>query len=360
MYQWVLERVTDGADESADALNQRRLDDALATTQEAVLDDLEVLITAIDDAVRLPPPDEYAEGASTGGGGGADGASPNQPSVPSAAQLLVLKTMQLDLNARTVRIAEDFDPHQASEQQLRELKKLAERQDRIRELTNRLTEQARASQPAPGHSRNDRSADSSALAGRMQRKTRRSDLGTPVAPLTSEEEEDLSERLLRRATGRGDGDFMDGIMRLMADAREQLDREFDPGKQTQALQQEIVKRLDEAISAAQQQTRRSSGKSTSRSDKRRGKQQAQPKQQPKQADGQTEQVKTGTGQAAGTKGDAQRAERSRRLREFRRGWGHLPARDREEVLQGIDEDVLEPYRELVERYFRTLAEEPEQ
>ena len=49
-----------------------------------------------------------------------------------------------------------------------------------------------------------------------------------------------------------------------------------------------------------------------------------------------------------------------RLKEFRRGWGNLPQRDRDEVLQGIDEDSLEKYRRQIESYFRALAEDQEE
>ena len=47
------------------------------------------------------------------------------------------------------------------------------------------------------------------------------------------------------------------------------------------------------------------------------------------------------------------------LREVRGTWGHLPMRDREEVIQGIGETFLERYREWIERYYRALQESDE-
>jgi hypothetical protein len=47
------------------------------------------------------------------------------------------------------------------------------------------------------------------------------------------------------------------------------------------------------------------------------------------------------------------------LREFRRAWGHLPMREREEIIQGIAESFLERYREWIERYYRALQETEE-
>ena len=44
------------------------------------------------------------------------------------------------------------------------------------------------------------------------------------------------------------------------------------------------------------------------------------------------------------------------LREARRQWGHLPPRDRDEILQAADEDIHDKYREQIERYYELLAD----
>jgi hypothetical protein len=44
------------------------------------------------------------------------------------------------------------------------------------------------------------------------------------------------------------------------------------------------------------------------------------------------------------------------LIDVRRAWGHLPMREREEIIQGVNEEFLEEYREWVERYYRALQE----
>ena len=51
---------------------------------------------------------------------------------------------------------------------------------------------------------------------------------------------------------------------------------------------------------------------------------------------------------------------ARQLRELRRGWGRLPARDRDEVVQGFDQDFLTKYRQWIERYYRALASPEEE
>jgi len=144
VYIWVIDRVLELVSQSQQSLEQRRLDNTLADAQQQIVDELDVLIGALDQAARLPPLDEYADGQSAGGGGAAAAA---QSPVPSVAELLVLKSMQLDLNARTARQARDFEADTASEQQLGDLQRLAARQQTIRELTEAVTTRARQGQP---------------------------------------------------------------------------------------------------------------------------------------------------------------------------------------------------------------------
>ena len=173
-----------------------------------------------------------------------------------------------------------------------------------------------------------------------------------------EEQEDLSERLIRQATGEQDAGLMGRIMNLMSEAAGQLKRDFDPGQDTQQIQGEIIEKLDEAIAVAQRRRSRVSGQQQQVSDKRRGQRRTdgqKPGQQPADGDKPPDREASTTGQDQGAKSTA-----TGRLREFRRGWGNLPQRDRDEVLQGIDEDVLEKYRPLIEDYFRALSEDEEE
>lgn len=172
------------------------------------------------------------------------------------------------------------------------------------------------------------------------------------------DDSDLAERLIRQATGEDEPGLMGEIMELMNDTARRLDQEFDPGDATRGIQDQIVKKLDDAIAAAQQRKRRSSSQRQQSDDKRQS--------PPKPADGhdQSDDASTEGDQAnqksVGTQSGAKQPAATGRFRDFRRGWGHLPQRDREEILQGIDEDVLEKYRPLIERYYRSLAEEGEE
>ena len=141
VYRWVISRVLELIDAAGDALRARRLDDALADRQQDIMDELDLLIGALAEAADLPSPDEYAEGPAGGGGGGQGQVSDESP-IPDVAELLVLKAMQLDLNKRTATLGDDFEPDTVTEAQLRQVQRLASRQEQIRELTQTVTQRA--------------------------------------------------------------------------------------------------------------------------------------------------------------------------------------------------------------------------
>lgn len=187
--------------------------------------------------------------------------------------------------------------------------------------------------------------------------------GAAEPPSESSEDqgaEDLARRLLDRDAAAENDDLMSRILRLMNDAQQRLHRRFDPGPETQAVQERVMQGLDDAIMLALQQRSRSTGTTTANGDERRM------PQPPKH--NQTDENKTEPDSAPGnqapspssaTGADAPKSTQAGPFKESRRGWGHLPPRQREEIIQGIAEDVLEGYRELIDRYYRALAETEE-
>jgi len=158
-----------------------------------------------------------------------------------------------------------------------------------------------------------------------------------------------------------DPDPMKHVVSLMNTAQQRLERAIDPGPETQALQVRIVERLDDAIAAALRQRMTSQPKSVSHTDER---------QMPDAPDEHAGRENRDEAQGAPEGSDGKREAASvveaidehtaGPLRETRRGWGHLPQRDREEILQSMNERVLDAYRELADRYYRTLAETEDQ
>lgn len=186
------------------------------------------------------------------------------------------------------------------------------------------------------------------------------DQKTPPDKRTTEEDE-LTRRLKNAATGHGEETFLDRMLEYMLQSRNRLGEQYDPGAPTQAIQKKIVDSLDEAIEQARKNTS-SSRSSSSRNNKQDGKNRKRNRPKPEPSKGDSAQPKPSEGPATenregGAKGAVRSGKLGGVLRESGREWGKLPSRDREEVVQGIRENVLLKYREVIEKYYRALAEQ---
>jgi len=181
----------------------------------------------------------------------------------------------------------------------------------------------------------------------------------PPPPPEPEKKDELSQRLIRKAaTDTPWEDPMDEILRLMEETGRKLEIDFDAGKETQGMQSRITARLDEAIKAAAAQRRSVPQPApTAKGDKRTMPEGAENSQE-RQNDGESGAADaSSTGGASAAPSDAGASGGS--LHEQRRAWGHLPARERQEVIQGIGEEFLERYRTWIDQYYRALQETKE-
>jgi len=172
--------------------------------------------------------------------------------------------------------------------------------------------------------------------------------------------DDLGQRLIRKAVTDGGEDIMATIVRLMTEATRKMEIEFDPGEETQALQGRIQEKLEEAIKAAASKQRAGKKSPTPTDpDKRRmpttGKREQRPEAKAKGESPPGSTSNTVEAPASDGRSEAERAA----LQDTRRSWGHLPLREREEVIQGVGEGFLERYRVWIERYYRALQESDE-
>ena len=168
-----------------------------------------------------------------------------------------------------------------------------------------------------------------------------------------DEQSKLGERLIRDTATGADEDVMDELIRLMDRSARSLDVAFDAGNATQAVQRTIIERLDEAIRTAAAQRRPSRSKPQSADGDRRkksGGKKATASEGKSQRDG--SQSKEGSQSAAATDANAPGSDLDQR----RRAWGHLPMRERDEILQGLTDQYLEHYRVWIERYYKALQE----
>ncbi len=168
----------------------------------------------------------------------------------------------------------------------------------------------------------------------------------------------LGEKLIRGVTTQANNDLMTSIMQLMIESARQLEIDFNPGPKTQEIQQQVITKLDEAIEQAKSQRRKKSpNQKPSSSDRRTQSPSEKSKGDPKKTDSENPQ----NGQASSTTtppsgGVTEGGATGGLLEESRRSWGHLPQRQRDEVIQGAGEKYLQRYREWIQRYYRALQE----
>jgi len=172
-----------------------------------------------------------------------------------------------------------------------------------------------------------------------------------------DEPSDLGEKLIRQAVGEADdGDVMAQIIGLMRATARRLVIQFDPGPQTQAMQARILKQLNTAIKQAKMQTKRIRQKQQQSADVRKMPKAQGPKGDSQRSDEHTGRSSDSTSTTGITNqtGNALRQANDEPLNERRRRWGNLPLRDREEVIQGVGEAVLQRFSDWIDRYYRAL------
>ena len=137
---------------------------------------------------------------------------------------------------------------------------------------------------------------------------------------------------------------------LMHESAGRLGAQGDMGVVTQRLQEDIIRRLDELIDRAGQQ---SSSSSQSQSQQEQQNQQ-QPNQQRREEEQQQNQAEPSDRQEGPAGQDAQLGAQA--LLDGAR-WGNLPQRLREALLQGSSDSYSSLYKSMTETYYKRLAEE---
>jgi Ca-activated chloride channel family protein len=137
---------------------------------------------------------------------------------------------------------------------------------------------------------------------------------------------------------------------LMHESAGRLGTRGDTGVVTQRLQEDILRRLDELIDRAGEQSS-SSSQSQSQQDQQS---QQQPNQQRREEEQQQNQGEPSDRQDGPAGQDAQLGAQA--LLDGAR-WGNLPERLREALLQGSSDSYSSLYKSMTESYYKRLAEE---
>lgn len=169
----------------------------------------------------------------------------------------------------------------------------------------------------------------------------------PVDPTKT----DLERKLSSREVAEG---FKVAI-ELMGETADRIQTSRDTGLTTQRMQEDIIRKLDQLIKAAEQQQQQQ--RQSSRSRGQRDQQQNQPNQQQQQSP--TERQEAGKGDPNETLDAPPGQDAAPNPGTAARGaaWGSLPERVRDALTQGDADKYSALYRKWTEAYYRRLAEE---
>lgn len=195
--------------------------------------------------------------------------------------------------------------------------------------------------------RHDPSASQPAGTGRIS--------GGIAKPATTRPTDDFTRRLLE---GRSSDVLVhEKLLAAMAEAQRRLLDEADNGVETHDALRRSLAAIDELIELAK--SNESPSQQQQAGAARQGRTSARPQSRP--ADGR-EAGRAGKAQPARTAANEGPGAKDRRglhdAADLQRRWGALPQRDREEILQGLDEEFPMRYRDYIEDYYRSIAEEP--
>lgn len=171
--------------------------------------------------------------------------------------------------------------------------------------------------------------------------------------------ETLTESVSEALTASDAATAFEQAVREMDSVSRRLGRSLDPGVETQRMQESILRKLDQVIKAAKEQS--SSGGGSSSGQPREQDQGGESVAQQGRAQQQGGQPQSGgqqasTGQAGVTTPIKPQTPESA-IEQLRKEWGVLPPRVREELSDGLRERFSPLYRRMTEAYYKALAEQ---
>ncbi|MBL8759769.1 MAG: hypothetical protein JNL50_00560 [Phycisphaerae bacterium] len=317
------------------------------------------------------------QNTSDGGGGGGGGGGGNEPLVPPIAQLRLLRAMQLEAIELT----------RAAQEKKASLEDAALLQDELARKAGELMEQLMSGQneqpPGPRDMPNqfdtwlDTWRQPPADAPKPETPKPAEDEADPLQDAKKDEPKkdepptlDLDELLGLPKSDRppgatdpakenldealepeGQSEAFSEAIDLMRRSAARISKGGDVGIDTQRLQQDAVRRLDQLIAAAQQNAqRRQQKQQQQQQEQQQQQQQSQREQQQRsQAKGQEPNSVNSPGRQDGP-GNAAPAPGAT--------WGSLPDRVRQALTEGLSDRFSSMYRSLTEDYYRRLAEQP--
>lgn len=342
VYDWANKEV---AKSMEDVKQQLAKPDTGAVTQARQVQIEEQIQSLIDNLKQTPPkPEKFANRGQPGEGGGEG--KPRPPTMPTEAELRLLKEFQQSVNKSTKAI------DAAGKKDAQETLALGGRQGELRDLLDALVKQATRGKVELGPEPDNK------------------DQLPEEATAEDVDDEELDDELLGDGQEEPEADaVVDKVKKAgarMARSRQRLALNNDPGKVTQLIQERIVFDLDELIKESQrqqqqQQQQASSGakpgaKPQPRPGDQKGQQQARKPGEKQPGQPQEQSRNANESDPDNLDGGPREEDLSKDIRETAENWGKLFNRKREAIMEGGDEQPIRKYRQFIDDYKRSLSE----
>lgn len=149
------------------------------------------------------------------------------------------------------------------------------------------------------------------------------------------------------------GDVFKQAVTLMNDAAKRLNDKQDSSVQTQRIQEDVVRKLDQLLASLdqQQQQQQQPQQQQQSQDQKPG------QQQKKQQQESAQQEQQASDPQEGDRPSLKQGTLKPQIDSARAAWGALPARVREMLMQGSGDRFSSRYKQMTEEYYKRLAEE---
>lgn len=362
MFVYAHERMEKAGAGAAKALRDGEATPRVGADQSTIVRVLASLVDALNQAE-----DEQKfrnQNGSDGGGGGGGSGGGKQPLVPNIAQLKLLRAMQIE----AIELTRAAEEKKASIEEAALLQdQLAKKAD---ELMQKLMGDGGGQQPGPRDMPNqfdpwreppaespkpEPRQDGGAAPDAKKDEPPTPDLDELLGLPKSEKPRDIAdparENLDDALNPRAQTEAFSEAIELMKRSAARLSKGGDVGIDTQRLQQDAVRRLDQLIAAAKQNSQRQQ--------KKQQQQQQQEQQQQAQAQQQQQQRNQSKGQESNAINPPLRQDGPGHAAPAPGAtWGGLPDRVRQALTEGLSDRFSTMYRTLTEDYYRRLAEQP--
>jgi hypothetical protein len=344
VYTWANRDIVKNMRDVKDLLGKPQTDAVTQSRQTQIIAELDAMIR---DLATKPEESKFNQHNQGGGGGGG-----GSPSMPTEAELRLMKDFQIAENDATIAISKQ------PKAQKSDLLALGSRQGDLRNLLDQLVQKASKGQsklPPEPDNRDQLPEEAGGNPAKAQEAVDNKELeqdligdGKPSKPADAQNADAQHDLKL--------------VGDRMARSRQRLAINDDPGAVTQEIQKRILDNLDDMIEEARK--KESQGQNQPPKPGGDPQQAAKPKPAegpPQDAKGKQQQNMGQSPATASNPGGGTASDPSGDLaRQEARMWGTVTPRDRQAIQDGKGEQPLEKYKNLVDDYYRAMAAKAKQ